>query len=116
MNANHLAAAIESKYGLCADTAVHKDGTFEITRWDNSIAGISKPSNEQLESDVAEYMATVLPIKVADGAERGALENNRHKAMELIIRLAFDINQAQPNILSPKTKQLTQELKALLRP
>ena len=61
-------------------------------------------------------MAAVLPIKVAEDTERGVLETNRHKAIELIIRLASDINQAQPNILSPKTKQLTQELKALLRP
>lgn len=57
MSIDNLAAAIERKYGACADTAVHKDGTFEITRWDAEKAGVPPPSDKQLLRDIEEYEA-----------------------------------------------------------
>ena len=60
MKYDHLAIAIEKKYGRCADTAIHKDDTFEITRWDTSIGG-PQPTNDQLKSDVVDYIANEVP-------------------------------------------------------
>ncbi len=57
-NIQHLAAAIEKKYGLCADTAVERDGSYEITRWDESIAGRAQPSEEELQIAINEYVTS----------------------------------------------------------
>lgn len=55
MDIGNLAAAISHKYGSCADTAVNKDGSFSITRWDSSIAGIDEPTQEELRALVRAY-------------------------------------------------------------
>lgn len=55
-------------------------------------------------------------VEPTELAERESLEDNKHKVMKLVVRLAHDINTAHPALLRPRTKKLMQELKELLRP
>lgn len=55
-------------------------------------------------------------VEPAELDERGKLDANKHKVARLVVLLARDINQASPDALSPNTKALAQELRALLRP
>lgn len=110
----YLAEVIEYKYGLCADTAVYGDGTFSIERWDESIGG-PRPSDAQLLQDVQDYINNVLPEKIADSDEQERLHLADIKFKKLTLSALEDINKAQPNLFSQKTKELYQELRALLR-
>ena len=99
-------------------------------------AAISKKRNEikaALGHDYNDYQAVpdyAVPSMVKDGdafknpqpriksdeeIESDALDNVKIKFMKTMIRAMYEINQAQPNLFSKKTKQLCQELKALLR-
>ena len=64
-NIKHLAAAIEAKYGPCADTAIHNDGSYEIVRWDEAIAGTPKPNDAEVQVAIDEYVTIEQPKQQA---------------------------------------------------
>jgi len=115
MPINFLASAIEKKYGLCADFAMHKDGTFEVSRWDAAIAGTAQPSNETLLADAQYYVENQLPDIDAALQEDARLNNADIKFKKLTLSALKDINQAQPKLFSAETKQLFTELRGLLK-
>lgn len=117
--------ALTHRYGeRSCDVAEHKvydqagkitGHRMEITRWDEYIAGVPQPSEEQLLQDVQDYIDNILPDKQAENDEADRLHAADIKFKKLTLSALKDINKAQPNLFGQETKALYQELKALLR-
>lgn len=112
MSIQYLAAAIEKKHGAVADTAVKKDGTWKVTRWDESIAGVPQPSDAELIRLAADYASDEIP-RLKKMEQIAETDKRMARSVEDLIDTLINKSAIAITDLPPETQAILAERKQL---